>query len=103
MWTVVDYDDATVPTSLDTLLQYQNIKRTRMNQTHSRYFKPMVPMGIGTLGGIQALNAKRNVWLDCSNAAVDHYGLKLWFDTRGTAPVTYDVQVKYYLTFKNVR
>lgn len=99
MWSVLDYDDSAIPTSLDALLQYQNTKRTRMNQTHSRYLKPMV--GTALAGGSTA--PKRNQWIDATNSGVEHRGIKFWFDQRGTAPVTYDVQIKYYLAFKNVR
>lgn len=99
MWSVFDYDDSIIPTSLDTLLQYQNTKRTRMNQTHSRYLKPMVRMlASGATGA-----PKRNQWIDVADSSLEHYGIKFWFDSRGTAPVTYDVQIKYYLAFKNVR
>lgn len=103
MWSVLDYDDSAIPPSLDTLLQYQNSKRTRMNQTHSRYLRPMIATEVFATGIASAYAPKRNVWLDCSNDQVEHYGIKFWFDARGSAPVTYDMQIKYYLAFKNVR
>lgn len=101
-WSVLDYDDSIVPTSVDTLVQYENVKRTRMSQTHVRYFKPAVAQEIFATGIASTYSAKKNVWLDCTNDQVEHYGIKLWFDTRATN-VVYDVQIKYYLAFKNVR
>ena len=46
IWSAIDYDDSAVPTSQDQLLQYQNVKRTRYHQIHSRYFKPKVSTGV---------------------------------------------------------
>lgn len=102
MWSCLDYDDSTIPGGLDSLLQYQNTKRTRMNQTHSRYLRPMVATEVYATSIASSYAPKRNVWLDCSIDSVEHYGIKFWFDQR-IAPVTYDVQIKYYLAFKNVR
>lgn len=103
MWSVVDYDDATPPPNIDTILQYQNLKRTRMSQVHSRYLKPAVSSEVYATGLASSYSPKKNVWLDATTAQVEHYGVKFWFDARGTQPVTFDMQVKYYLAFKNVR
>lgn len=100
MWSTIDYDDVNVPTSLDDMLQVPNIRRTRMNQVHSRYFRPTVKYDIAA--GTQSA-PKRNTWLDMSNVNTPHYGVKFWFDARGTAAVVYDVQIKLYMAFKNVR
>lgn len=99
MWSTIDYDDINVPTSLDEMLQVQNLHRSRMNYTHSRYFRPTVRID-GENSTFKM--PQRNKWIDMANATVPHYGLKFWFDARPTA-VTYDVQIKYYLAFKNVR
>lgn len=102
MWTVLDYDDSNIPPNIDTLLQYQNVKRTRMNAVHSRYLKPAVTNEVYATGIATAYAPVKNIWLDIANANVEHYGVKLWFDTRVTN-VIYDVQVKYFMAFKNVR
>lgn len=102
MWSVLDYDDSNVPPNIDTLLQYQNVKRTRMNAVHSRYLKPAVTNEVFATGIATAYAPVKNTWLDIANANVEHYGVKLWFDTRVTN-VIYDIQVKYFMAFKNVR
>lgn len=102
MWSILDYDDSNVPANLDTLLQYQNVKRTRMHMVHSRYLKPQVTSEVYATGIATAYAPKKNVWLDVGNPDVEHYGVKLWFDSRLTN-VIFDVQIKYYLAFKNVR
>lgn len=102
IWSVLDYDDSIAPPNVDTVLQYENVKRTRMSQIHTRYFKPAVADEIYATGVATTYGAKKNQFLDCTNDAVEHYGVKLWFDTRATN-VIYDVQIKFYLAFKNVR
>lgn len=102
MWSCIDYDDSTAPLSIDTVLQYQNVKRTRMNQIHSRYFKPQVNTAVIQSGSTVTSAPKSNIWIDIANTAVEHRGLKLWFE-QSTAGVTYDVHCKLYFAMKNVR
>lgn len=102
MWSAIDYDDASPPANVDTLLQYQNVKRTRLNQVHSRFIRPCIANEIFNTGIATAYAPKRNVWIDCTSDTVEHYGIKLWIDS-SAAGVTFDVQVKFYLAFKNVR
>jgi len=102
MWSCLDYDDASTPTSIDTLLQYQNVKRTRTNQVHSRFLKPAVAREVFNTGIATAYSPQKNVWLDCTSDTVEHYGIKFWFDST-PAGVTYDIVIKFYLAFKNVR
>lgn len=102
MWSVIDYDDSTSPTNIDTVLQYQNVKRTRMNQIHSRYFKPQVNTAVIQSGSTITSAPKAGVWIDIANTAVEHRGLKFWFE-QSTAGVTYDVHCKLYMAMKNVR
>lgn len=105
MWSVIDYDDSNVPPNLNTLLQYQNIKRTQMNKIHTRYLKPMVATEAFATGIASTYAPKRNVWLDATTAATEHYGIKLWFDqiVAGSSPIVFDQVIKFYLAFKNVR
>lgn len=102
MWSCLDYDDASTPPNLTTLLQYQNVKRTRTNQIHSRYLVPAVAREVFNTGIATAYAPQKKVWLDCTSDTVEHYGIKFWFDSTA-AGVTYDLQVKFYLAFKNVR
>lgn len=102
VWSVLDYDDSNVPTSIDTLMQYQNVKRTRMNQIHSRYLKPAVSKEVYATGIATSYSMAKNTWMDAANDSVEHYGIKMWFDTRQVL-TTIDVQLKFYLAFKNVR
>lgn len=102
IWSVLDYDDTNVPPSLNTLLQYQNVKRTQYHKIHKRYFKPAVELGVGS--PLTSSAVKKYQWLDVANTAVPHLGIKLWVDgSLGSYPLEFDLQVKFYMAFKNVR
>lgn len=96
---VIDYDDVTVPTSVNDLVQYQNHKMTRGHQIHTRTFVPKVEM---TSNGANAPQAYR--WLDCDAAVVPHRGIKWWFNAPNVAgtSVYYDLLVTYYFACKSV-
>lgn len=101
VWSVIDYDDAATPAALTDLLQYQNLKRTRMDRTHSRYLVPKVNTTVGA-----NIQPKAKVWLDVGTTNTPHHGIKLWFDSIvgiSNTEIKYDLMVKYYLAFKNVR
>lgn len=105
VWSVLDYDDSSIPTSRDQLLQYQNVKMTPMTRKHKRYFKPAIAAQMFATGILSAYGAKKNQWIDCTYDQVEHYGVKYCFDQlpAGVNPVTFDVVTTMYLAFKNVR
>lgn len=105
LWSVLDYDDSSAPANIDTVIQYQNVSHTQMNRTHTRYLRPCVAAEFFSTGVLTTYGAKRNQWLDCANAAVEHYGIKIYGDALpvGATPIVYDVITKFYLAFKNVR
>lgn len=101
VWSVIDYDDVLTPVAVTELLQYQNLKRTRMDKFHSRYIVPKVNVTMG-------LNSqpKARQWLDIATTNTPHFGLKLWIDQLAgvsNTEIKFDLTVKYYLAFKNVR
>lgn len=105
LWTVIDRDDSTAPSNLDTLVQYQNLKRTQMTQVHTRYFVPSCKDTIFATGSTQTYGEIQNKWIDCGSPDAEHYGIKLWSDglPTGAPAISYDVSTKFYLAFKNVR
>lgn len=105
LWSVIDRDDSTAPVNINTVLQYQNLKRTQHTDVHSRYFKPSVAAEFFATGIATTYGEKKNQWLDCTNDTVEHYGIKLWTDGLpvGAPAISYDVVIKFYLAFKNVR
>lgn len=102
LFSVIDYDDGVIPTTINQLCQYQNLKVTSTTQQHVRYFKPMIRREINNGGGGTA-NEPARAWLDVANSTVDHLGVKLALQGPVSGTITYDVLVTYYLAFKNVR
>lgn len=105
VFSAIDYDDATVPTSINQLNEYQNCKMTRATQMHSRYLKPRINLQGTTNQGTGATGATFNTrgWLDCTQDNVPHFGVKYAFQQSVNYAMTYDLKVDYYLAFKNVR
>lgn len=97
---VIDYDDATTPTSLNQLVEYQSYKMTRGNQVHTRTFVPRVELSAG--GADSA--PKPYQWIDCDSSSVNHRGMKVWFNAPQSTGVSvyYDMLVKVYFSCKNV-
>lgn len=102
---VLDYDDETAPTSIAQLCEYQNHKMTRGNMIHTRVIVPKVELATNTSGGVTSINLPKSYqWIDCDVTNINHRGIKVVIPpplTAGTQ-LTYDVQVTYYFSCKNV-
>ena len=78
-YTVLDFDDATTPGSLNDLLQYQTLKRTYFNKPHYRYFKPLATQsGVYLTGAVTTgyRSLPSNTWFDIATPNVVYYGIK---------------------------
>lgn len=103
---VLDYDGIGTFNTMDVLCEYQNLKMTRGNRVHKRYFKPAVQSAVYQGLASTGYNPKKNVWLDCNNASVPHYGLYglvTVSDTDTNIRIDCDARITYYLAFKNVK
>ena len=104
VFSVLDYDDNTTPTTLDELMQYQNMRMTRSTQQHKRVLRPKLRNAVvGSAGVIANGNNTRHTWIDCNNTTVPHYGIKYALQQLPNGSQIYDLKVDYYLAFKNVR
>lgn len=106
--TVLDFDDATVPTSEDQLLEYGSHKQTAPFRSHTRYFKPKCAMQVYRSATSTAYRPISSQWLDMSYVDVPHYGVKVWASApntnSGTAQsITYKVYATLYFACKNTR
>lgn len=110
--TVIDYDGNLGSFAMTDLVQYQNLKMTRGNKLHSRYFKPAIAANVfrTSTAATSGYAVEKNRWLDCQYTDISHYGMYGIVDLTnvspawvGTGDVIYDVKVDYYLAFKNVR
>jgi len=76
IFTVIDYDSANAPTTLDTLRSYSSCKIGSFSSL-TRRFRPGVRTGVfdGTnvvAGAVQ----QPSPWLDCASTNIVHYGMK---------------------------
>lgn len=105
--TVIDEDDNTTPSSTNDLLQYQNLKITSGTK-HVVYLKPRFSSTVyKSLTASGYAVGPRNLWLDCSDSTIEHYGVKYSYEsTPSVTPVgmfNMKVHITYYLEFKDVR
>lgn len=100
MFTAIDYDDNT-PVNIGGIMQYESLKTTNTSQDHVRYVKPRISSQVFQAAPNPAYSSTRN-WLDCDFPSVPHYGLKLVLQQLPAGTQSFDIQVTYYLAFKNV-
>lgn len=98
--TCLDFDDSNTPANFGEIIQRQNAKIHRAGRPITRVFTPSVNIVADASTG--GLMTKRSPWLDVSNINIPHYGLKLGIQG-SSLDQNYEVVVKYYLSFKQVR
>lgn len=100
--TAIDYDDSLAlpqATCLDDITQYQSHKMTPGNRMVTRVLVPKVEL---TGSSLQAPKARQ--WLDCDLTGGLHNGVKVVIPKvpNTTTLLCYDVQLTFYMSFKNV-
>lgn len=106
--TVIDSDDATVPSTQSELEQYETYRRTPAYRYHKRYLVPACAMAVYKTSGLQiGYSQKRYQWLDFAQTDVEMYGVHGCIPKATTATNTYRcgwyVRVKLYFDCKAVR
>lgn len=109
--TALDFDDASFPTSKESLLQYENAKVSQCGRIHKRFLKPRIMDTIFRNSGTTGVMSTRPGWLDLETATaeVPHYGCKVWIDapanSAGTtsSSISYNVLATYWFMCKNTR
>lgn len=90
------------PTTIQDILQYENLRTTRGTQVHQRYLKPAVLNMAYETTISTAYVPKWGQFIDTVNDAVPHYGLYGMIPACGMT-FQYDLQATYYLAMKNVK
>lgn len=98
--TCIDYDDSNTPLNFGDVIQRQNAIIHRASKPITRVFRPSV--NIVADAAVGGLMTKTSPWLDVTNINIPHYGLKLAIQG-SSLDQNYEVVVKYYLAFKQVR
>lgn len=97
-FSVIDYNDATIPTSIDELRNYASCKMTPILRPHKRIiYKPKI-----LVDGVMSATP----WLATSTSSTNYFGLKIGIETMDSSVTTsmeYSVEAVFYMTFKNVR
>jgi len=103
LWSCVDYDDDTVPASINEVQQFQNARvYANDGQTKIVSYKPHIAVAAysGTFTSFTNMAAQ---WIDAASPSVKHYGLKLAMSTGSGATVTYYIVSQVWLEFRNTR
>lgn len=105
-YSAVDQDDATIPTSLNQMMQYANLKGTPFNKPVKITYTPSVSTQVYGSLTTTGYASKKNQWLDINNLDVSHYGHKVWIELNNVNwSNTFKVDVYCRITFecKNLR
>ena len=75
MFSAIDYNDATAPSSIDDIRQYQTCKVTSQLRPHTRIiYKPKI---------LDSSSYSLSPWISTSSPSVDYYGLKIAAEATG--------------------
>lgn len=108
-YTVLDFDDSTLPANIEELNQYQTLRRTYFNRPHKRYFKPLsTQSGVYQSGGVTTgyRSLPSSTWFDCGNPNILYYGIKGAYTISESSLVvkeTIRVTATYYFQLRMVR
>lgn len=104
---IIDYDDATAPTSQNQLLENQSVKvRQVFSRPFSVYIRPRTNFTVIGTSGNQTANIPIKTWLDCASPDANYFGLKwAWVNAASTlSPLpSIDIYITYYVQFRGVQ
>lgn len=83
--TGIDLDDATPPSTIGEILQYETYKYTRPSDVCTLQYVPRVAREI--FDGVTASfeEPEGSVWVDCAQQTTPHYGFKVWVTSHGAS------------------
>ncbi len=107
LFSVIDYDDANVPTLISDLREYHSCKETNFDQDHVRLIKPrMATAALNAAAGLTSLVNEKAKWIDMAYLTVTHYGVKIGIEG-GVAGQTnlqsWSCDLLYMMEFRQVR
>lgn len=105
LYCVIDYDDSTAFTTFTQPQGYGNCVRLAPGESLERTFQPRVAISAYN-GSFGAFANQASQWIDSVSTTVQHYGIKIFVPATGvvgqTVLQTWDVNVEYFIRFKNV-
>jgi hypothetical protein len=105
---IVDRDDATAPTTLLELQQYDNCQQFSAQDSCDVIFKPSITPSVFSGGAFSgyAVEESGKYWLDAANTSIPHYGIKVGMPAlvaTTSQRFDWDVEAIYKVSFKNIR
>lgn len=103
LYTVIDYDDDNVPTSVAELAQYPSLQTSVPGAIVERTFNPVAaqPAYSGTFSSYARMS--RRTFVDANSPGVIYYGLKWGLTTNSVAIQLYSVTLRVIVQCRNVR
>jgi len=101
LYTVIDYDDATLLGSVAAAREYTTCKESGPHEIVYRNFKPRIAMAAYS-GAFSSFANMEDEWIDIASTTVQYYGLKTVTST-ANANQTWDLRVEVHAEFRNVR
>lgn len=106
-YSVIDYDDANVPTLISDLREYHTCKETNWDQDHVRLLKPrMATAALNAAAGLTSLVNASPQWIDMAYLTVTHYGVKVGIEGGVAAQAnlqSWSCDLSYMVEFRAVR
>lgn len=103
VYCVIDYDDSTALASVGSALQYNNCITLSPGESLCRLFQPHMAIGAYS-GAFTSFANVKPMWVDAASTGVQHYGIKLYIPgPLPSQPIlqTWDVNIEYWITFRN--
>jgi hypothetical protein len=107
VFVVVDFDDATAPSSVDELRQYSSCQEVGIGAAIDIVLQPSITPAVWSGGAFSGYGVTdSSMWLDIANTGIPHFGVK--FGVPGLqASATYswqwDVGAWYSVSFRSIR
>jgi len=106
LYTVIDYDDATFPNTIDILRQYETCQVAPPCAGVVRTFVPRIANAVYGGSAFTSFGNSGPQWIDAASPGVQHYGIKAGVSGGATGQTIlqqYTVDVVLYCAFRNGR
>ncbi len=105
---VADFDDASAPSALTDLYQYDNCIIANSGDSIDVLIEPSITPSLYAAGAFSgyAVQGSEDVWIDVANTAVPVYGIKFGItplQVSTTAVWAWDITATYVVSFRNIR
>jgi len=96
-----DMDNAVAATSFNQIRQYNSAIEVEAYKPIIMGFKPRI--AVSAYLGASVGYANQTSWIDCGYPSTNHYGAKWGLSAYSvsTAPMAYDLRIKYFIKFRN--